>query len=1004
MLANKKPQTSYAQLPQETKDKRNHRCRELDGNLTEVSRAERNKRRRFLYANLPNTYANLPQSIKDKHSERRRQLRLAKEKNHKESTQSVCTPISYESECQEIECTMVSAQTAHPTDSEVIIEALPARTIPTDQNSTPTPVAGVIREELVHIMVPAQSAHPRNSEVVIEAEPAETIPADQDCTQPYVTGVIREVPWSSIHCRTTGTHKIGSSSRVTVATAKRPSIVAKVKLKWSPMLMEFKVNRGRKYRYVDRFPAINKRCMSNAKAMHKLPERNISVTPHKKDFKKVNQLPTTVDKVQNQQFEYIIELDLTKEHKVNEIDVQQEFHWIKASCKVVDVTQKFWYLSCSKCSNATDAMTDDLFWCYHCKKRVSPVVKSVLTHRNSLLNTLKNNLETRKIYCIIPLEMFNSLKFHVELSDKTGSIVATAFPPDAEGMFGITAEYMRETYKRPHHIIPPSDPAPSLPNLYPTEPLHLPVLPTNNTLTPPTTTQPVPITSAPTNLPTPTNQPSSSSPDHPTPHPPPYPAVTTPTPSPQPPPNNNSPRLPNPSDQTSPLTTRPTRTHRPPGYLQDYLCPTLPTATTASTPASSQSSVEKVDEDNVHIRSNAEGLPKTLAVNEKELCKYFEPGNHVKVVCGALEGATGMVIKVEGHVVIIVSDTTKEDIRVIADNVAECSEGDTLASRFSHLRTPTHVPQSLGKLPRGAPMDFDRHHISDNTVVSTPYRSGMGSETPMHPSRTPLHPYMTPMRDPGATPIHDGMRTPMRDRAWNPYTPMSPPRDNWENAYPGSWGTSPQYQPGSPPSSRYEAPTPGSGWANTPSDNYGEAGTPRANAPSPYLPSTPGGHPMTPSSASYLPDTPGWQPMTPHTWKRWVGYVSWSRFASMTFDVHFFTGGDDEGLWALPDVLVNVRRSGEDTVIGVVRDVLSDGSCRINLGSSGDGDTVIALSSQIDLVVPRKSDKVKIMSGALRGSTGKLIGVDGSDGIVKQDATFEVRILEMNILAKVAQS
>lgn len=27
-----------------------------------------------------------------------------------------------------------------------------------------------------------------------------------------------------------------------------------------------------------------------------------------------------------------------------------------------------------------------------------------------------------------------------------------------------------------------------------------------------------------------------------------------------------------------------------------------------------------------------------------------------------------------------------------------------------------------------------------------------------------------------ATPIHDGMRTPMRDRAWNPYTPMSPAR------------------------------------------------------------------------------------------------------------------------------------------------------------------------------------------------------------------------------------
>ena len=36
------------------------------------------------------------------------------------------------------------------------------------------------------------------------------------------------------------------------------------------------------------------------------------------------------------------------------------------------------------------------------------------------------------------------------------------------------------------------------------------------------------------------------------------------------------------------------------------------------------------------------------------------------------------------------------------------------------------------------------------------------------------------------------------------------------------------------------------------------------NAPSPYLPSTPG-QPMTPSSASYLPGTPGGQPMTPGT-------------------------------------------------------------------------------------------------------------------------------------------
>ncbi|ESW09521.1 hypothetical protein PHAVU_009G134600 [Phaseolus vulgaris] len=594
--------------------------------------------------------------------------------------------------------------------------------------------------------------------------------------------------------------------------------------------------------------------------------------------------------------------------------------------------------------------------------------------------------------------------------------------------------------------------------------------------------------------------------------------------------------------------------------------------------------VEKVDEDNVHIRPEMEGLPKTIAVNEKELCKYFEPGNHVKVVSGAQEGATGMVVKVEQHVLILISDTTKEHIRVFADDVVESSEvttgvtrigdyelrdlvlldnmsfgviirveseafhvlkgipdrhevvlvklreikckidkkisvqdrfkntvsskdvvrivdgsskgkqgpvehiyrgvlfifdrhhlehagficakaqscvvvggsrssgdrnGDAY-SRFPTLRSPSRIPPSPRRFPRGGPMDsggrhrggrghdglagttvkvrqgpykgyrgrviddkgasvrvelesqmkvvtVDRNHISDNVAI-TPYRDtsryGMGSETPMHPSRTPLHPYMTPMRDPGATPIHDGMRTPMRDRAWNPYTPMSPPRDNWEDGNPGSWGASPQYQPGSPPSRPYEAPTPGAGWASTPGGNYSEAGTPRdssayANAPSPYLPSTPGGQPMTPSSASYLPGTPGGQPMTPGT----GGMDMMSPVL----------GGDNEGPWFIPDILVNVHRAGDESV-GVIREVLPDGSYKVALGSSGNGETITALPNEMEAVVPRKSDKIKIMGGVLRGATGKLIGVDGTDGIVKVDDTLDVKILDLVLLAKLAQS
>uniref|UniRef100_R7W517 Putative transcription elongation factor SPT5-1-like protein n=1 Tax=Aegilops tauschii TaxID=37682 RepID=R7W517_AEGTA len=501
--------------------------------------------------------------------------------------------------------------------------------------------------------------------------------------------------------------------------------------------------------------------------------------------------------------------------------------------------------------------------------------------------------------------------------------------------------------------------------------------------------------------------------------------------------------------------------------------------------------VEKVEDTTVHIRPKISDLPKTLAFNEKELCKYFKPGDHVKVVSGVQEGTTGMVVKVDGHVLIILSDTTKEHIRVFADHVVESSEittgitrigdyelhdlvlleeikskidrrtsakdkfnnmvatkdvvrvvegackgMDAADARMGALRSPASILQSPGRLPpRGPQMNYGgrfggggrggrghdalvgkcikiksgpykgyrgrvkelrgmispthlllQHH--SGLIITSEPRFSLGSETPMHPSRTPLHPFQTPMRDPGATPIHDGMRTPMRSRAW---APMSPPRDNWEDGNPDTWGSSPAYQPGTPPARPYEAPTPGSGWANTPGVSYNDVPTPRegnyANAPSPYVPSTPVGQPMTPNSAAYLPGTPGGQPMTP-------GNAGMDIMSPVI-------GGEGEVNWALPDVLVNVLAAGDEGP-GVVREVLGDGTCRVALGSSGNGDIVTVLPSELEVIRPKKSDRIKIMNGTFRGFVGKLIGIDGSDGIVKLDDTYEVKILDMVILAKLA--
>ncbi|KAM3244040.1 hypothetical protein ACQJBY_055757 [Aegilops geniculata] len=532
--------------------------------------------------------------------------------------------------------------------------------------------------------------------------------------------------------------------------------------------------------------------------------------------------------------------------------------------------------------------------------------------------------------------------------------------------------------------------------------------------------------------------------------------------------------------------------------------------------------VEKVEDSIVHIRPTRSDLPKTLAFSEKDLCKYFNPGDHVKVVFGVQEGVTGMVVKVEGHVLTILSDTSKEHIRVFADHVVESSEVttgltrigdyelhdlvlldnlsfgvivlkgvpdkpevvlvklreikykidrrtsakdsknntvstkdivrviegpckgvDTADPRLGAFRSPARILQSPGGLlPRGPFMNsggrfggggrdgrghdalvsrcikiksgpykgyrgrvkevngalvrveldslmkivtVKREDIADTANVGTPFRCigsesrySLGSETPMHPSRTPLYPIQTPMREPGATPMFDGSQTPMRNQAW---APMSPPRDNQEDGNRGTWGAwgnSPAYQPGTPVARPFDAPTPGSGWESTSGTGFGDA---------PFNAPTPSAQPMTPIPASYLPGTPGGQLMTP-------GNAGMDAMSPMIGD----EGGSN---WLLPDVCVNVSR-GDGSTNGVVKEVLLDGSCRVALGPSGSGDEVTALPDELEIIRPKKNDRVKIMNGSMRGVVGRLVGVDGSDGIVRVESPLDMKIVDLVILGKLA--
>lgn len=84
--------------------------------------------------------------------------------------------------------------------------------------------------------------------------------------------------------------------------------------------------------------------------------------------------------------------------------------------------------------------------------------------------------------------------------------------------------------------------------------------------------------------------------------------------------------------------------------------------------------VEKVEEDHIYVKPDVEYHLDSLVMSHKDLCKCFEPGNHVKIIAGAAEGTTGFVASVEGHLMNIITDTTKELLQVFADNVMEISE------------------------------------------------------------------------------------------------------------------------------------------------------------------------------------------------------------------------------------------------------------------------------------------------------------------------------------------
>uniref|UniRef100_UPI00358F343B transcription elongation factor SPT5-like isoform X2 n=1 Tax=Myxine glutinosa TaxID=7769 RepID=UPI00358F343B len=303
---------------------------------------------------------------------------------------------------------------------------------------------------------------------------------------------------------------------------------------------------------------------------------------------------------------------------------------------------------------------------------------------------------------------------------------------------------------------------------------------------------------------------------------------------------------------------------------------------------------------------------------------------------------------------------------------------------------------------------------------------GAGSRTPLYGSQTPIHEGSRTPHYGSQTPVHDGSRTPSQSGAWDPSNTNTPNRTDDEFEYgfdeplpsPQAYGPqstpqtpgyadvpSPQantpYNPQTPGTpamyntdqySPYPTPSPQGSYHPTPSpQNFHPAPSPvgyhNTNSPASFHP-TPS--PMTYQS-SPSPSPLGYSPMTP-------GTGSPSGFNPLTPGAAMDTSAAE---WHTIDVMVTVRETTPDGQLaghtGVIRSI-SGGMCSVYLPES---DKVVSVACEhLEPVTPSKYDKVKVILGEDRESTGTLISIDGDDGIVRMEPDNQLKILNLHFLGK----
>merc|ERR1711981_573113 len=111
----------------------------------------------------------------------------------------------------------------------------------------------------------------------------------------------------------------------------------------------------------------------------------------------------------------------------------------------------------------------------------------------------------------------------------------------------------------------------------------------------------------------------------------------------------------------------------------------------------------------------------------------------------------------------------------------------------------------------------------------------------------------------------------------------------------------------------------------------------------------------------------------------------------------------DMGDWYTTEIMVKIHTTFDNESLwhkeGVIRDVQGH-LCSVYVPS--ERKVVSIQGNHLRQLAPIKGDKVKVIQGEDRESIGKLISIDGYDGIVRMEQDKQLKILQLRFLGKVA--